>query len=356
MSKNILAPLRQMHRRWFAFRTVALPVILRRIRNPKAAFLVLTPEHGNLGDHAIAHAETLLLSRMGIPYIELTGSDLVRLQEHRFLGVMNGRPIFINGGGNLGTLWFDVEQLTREIITANRNSSIRILPNTIYYEDSEWGKEEQARSVQLYGAHPNLRLYAREAVSYEQMKGLYKNVKLVPDMVLSLSECRSDAVRHGCLLCLREDLEKTRSAREDAALLRQAKAIFGEDVQYTDMCVEGKVPVDARSEALARKFDEFRGASLVITDRLHGMLFCAVTGTPCIVVNSKSPKVKGCYEWISNLNYIRFAEDVSVIEQLWKEIPCEEHSYDPAPLRWYFEELAEDLVKAYSRTVADPPV
>lgn len=350
MSKNIPSPLRRLHRRYFAFRTVALPVIIRRIRNPKAAFLVLTPEHGNLGDHAIAHAEALLLSEKGIPYIELTGSDLMRLQEHRFLGVMNGRLIVVNGGGNLGTLWFEVEQLTRAIIAANRKSSIMILPNTIYYEDSDWGKEEQAKSVQLYGAHPSLQLYAREKISYEKMKELYPNVKLMPDMVLSLNESRSDTVRHGCLLCLRGDSERTRSDEEEKAVYRQAQAIFGDAVRYTDMCVEYKVPIQAREAELAKKFDEFRSASLVITDRLHGMLFCAVTGTPCIVINSKSPKVKGCYQWIADLNYIRFAEDVSAIEKLWEEIPRTSFSYDPSPLRHYFEELAEDIVRAYRKS------
>ena len=53
------------------------------------------------------------------------------------------------------------------------------------------------------------------------------------------------------------------------------------------------VSVEKREEELKRKFNEFKSAKLVVTDRLHGMVFAAITGTNCIVINSKSPKNEG---------------------------------------------------------------
>ena len=89
---------------------------------------------------------------------------------------------------------------------------------------------------------------------------------------------------------------------------------------------------------------EFAGAKLVITDRLHGMVFCAITGTPCIVVDSKSPKVRGCYEWIKNLDYIRFVDDTAQISEEFQKIPKQEHRYDNSHLMKYYEELAQDIL------------
>lgn len=55
---------------------------------------------------------------------------------------------------------------------------------------------------------------------------------------------------------------------------------------------------------------EFASAKLVITDRLHGMIFAALTQTPCIVLGNYNHKVKGTYEWLQELPYICFADTV----------------------------------------------
>ena len=91
--------------------------------------------------------------------------------------------------------------------------------------------------------------------------------------------------------------------------------------------------------------EQFAHAELVITDRLHGMIFCAITGTPCIVINSKSPKVAGCYEWIKNLDYIRFAENAASIKDEYNKIPKGENIYDHSKLDPYFDELRNDLIR-----------
>lgn len=349
MGKDILLPLRKLHGRMHEFRTIAWPIIKERIRNPKAVFFVFTPEHGNLGDHAITQAETRMLENIGVPYIEFTGNKLSYLYYTNWLKVMNGRPILIHGGGNLGTLWFDVEKVTRKIISDNQKSPIYILPNTFYYEDSPWGKEELEKSIRLYNKHPNLHIYARERISYDAMSKIYRNVKLVPDMVLSLDETGKMRKRNGCLLCLRNDCEKTRTDEEETAILQQVTALFGENVRYTDMCVNHSIPIKNREKELTQKFNEFSGASLVITDRLHGMIFCAITRTPCIVINSKSPKVKGCYDWIKHLDYIQFADHISQITALYQAIPVGEHNYCNTHLLPYYQELMDDISNTAKR-------
>ena len=347
MSKDILYPLRRLHgmlheaKDWYMLRKS----YQKQFReNPRTVFLLMTPEHSNLGDHAIAFAETTILKELGINYIEFTGKKLEEMKWRNQLGIMNGYPILINGGGNLGTLWMDVEMLQREVITRNPRSPIMILPNTLFYEDSERGKKEFENSIACYNRHKKLRLYAREKTSYEMMRKVYRNVKLIPDMVLSLDQCGTKQERRGCLICLRSDHERTRTEDQERIIREQAANLFGTEVRDTDMIAPQSVPVSGRQEALTEKFDHFSGAKLVITDRLHGMIFCAITGTPCIVVNSKSTKVRGCYEWIRNLDYIRFVDDVSQIVEEYYKIPQRELVYDHSHLVAYYEELAKDIL------------
>lgn len=359
MSKDVLCPLRRLHGRFHDYfeyqktRNTLKASYVKKIKECKKnrlpfVFLIMTPEHGNLGDHAIALSETKLLNELGISCIEITGKQLSQLQQFKLLGLMNGYPILINGGGNLGTLWMGVELLQRDIIQKNPKSEITILPNTFFYESSDYGKEELRKSIDIYNRHKDLTIYAREKASYEAMTPIYRDVRLMPDMVLFLKPDVTSNSRHGCLLCLRSDREKTRTQEQEAEIHQQVAHLFGDNVTDTDMVEAHGIPVKDRETALRDKFLQFSNAELVVTDRLHGMIFCAITGTPCIVIDSKSPKVRGCYEWIKNLDYIRFADSPSQIESEYKQIPNTKHRYDSAHLASYYKDLMED-VRKYAR-------
>lgn len=321
------------------------PYYKQKFLYPKAVFLVLTPEHGNLGDHAIAYAETKMLEKLHIKYIEITGEEIKKLYKKKCLHFMNGRTILITGGGNLGTLWYEVEQLQRAIIQENPKSNIIVLPNTLYYEASEWGRQEKLKSQDIYNAHNHLYLYAREKNSYKKMKELYKNVKLVPDMVFSLNESKEQRERAGCLLCMRSDCEKTISSDERVELNRQIKSLFEEKIIEKDMCVDYVIKKENRKVELNKQFELFRSVELVVTDRLHGMIFATITGTPCILLNSKSPKVKGCYEWVKDLTYVQFVEDVSEITEKYKAIDKENCRYDNRIFEKYYDILLKDVLE-----------
>ena len=56
---------------------------------------------------------------------------------------------------------------------------------------------------------------------------------------------------------------------------------------------------------MKKKLAAFSEVKLVITDRLHGMLFSAITHTPCIAIDNLSRKVSGVYEWIKALPYVK---------------------------------------------------
>lgn len=341
---KLTAWLMAIRKRYYDWKFVADPIVKQKKQNPDAVFYVLTPEHGNIGDHAIAVATKNILDESEIQYIEISENKLFELYSCGFLNVFNGRPILMQGGGYLGTLWFKSEVLLRNIIKNNKKSNIICLPNTIYYEKSDYGLSEFENSIKIYNEHKNLVLYAREKISYDIMKKVYKNVYLVPDVVLSLDYSEEKLDRKVCLLCLRSDLEKTMSDKDLEKIKTIASGIFG-TYKFTDMCNSYKITVNERYNEVIKKINEFKSAKLVITDRLHGMIFCAITGTPCIVVNSKSHKVKGCYEWIKNLEYIKFADSVDEISDLYNTIPQKEFYYDNTNLTEYYIQLQEDLIK-----------
>lgn len=55
-------------------------------------------------------------------------------------------------------------------------------------------------------------------------------------------------------------------------------------------------------------------SKIVITDRLHAMLICAITGTPCIAFDNISKKVQGvCELWLEKFPYIKFVDSISHI-------------------------------------------
>ena len=321
------------------------PIFKKHDKNPNMVFVVYTPVHENLGDHAIALAQMKFLTDMGIPYTEISEAELYRLREFRLLKLFNKTKIFITGGGNLGTLWFRVETMFRDIILAAPKSDILIFPSTIYYEDSDLGRKEFENSKKIYNNHKSLTLYAREKFSYGIMKDAYNNVKLVPDMVFYLNKCEKNIVRNGAVLCLRNDLERTLSKEDETLIYEQTQLLFGEEIIKTDMYAQHKVSIENREEELTKKFEQIKGAELVITDRLHCMIFCVITGTPCIVVNSKSPKVKGCYEWVKDFEYIKFADNLSDIIDLYKSIPEKEFIYDNSKFMPFYETLKEDIRK-----------
>ncbi len=344
---DLLYPLRGLHGRIHEWRIRMLPVYLGCLRKKKYVLLIFTPEHGNLGDHAIAESEGMLLKELGIPYVEISEYKLRYLQKRRLLGIMNGSKILVHGGGYLGTLWFSCELLLRDIIRKNPKSRMLCLPNTIFYEKDDWGTEESRKSIQIYNKHSHLKLYAREYYSFNIMSEMYKNVGIAPDMVLRMNKCQPGAKRNGCVLCLRNDSERTMKDEEMNYLKGKVNELFNGNVSYHDMLKPYLISINDRQIELEKQYDIFRHAELVVTDRLHGMIFSAITGTPCIVINSKSPKVKGCFEWIKDLGYIYFCDDLMKIDEIYRGIPKKEWQYNNERLNNYFEQLKHDIEQLF---------
>ena len=336
---------REVTRRKYKKRTM---LMFGNVAAEKRVVLFLSPEHGNLGDHAIAKAEMAFFRDYmpGVPIVEISYShylwDHMEIRRH----VKKGDVLVTNGGGYLGTLWFHDEEMVRDIIESFPDNKIIILPQTIFFEDGEEARKQLAITKAIYSNHRRLFFCAREQNSYNfvtknQLLARTDNCYLIPDMVAYLSESKGNVVRSGILICIRKDKECILSDKQKSEIESYAK-MSGEDVHYTDTVLKRPVSIDERYVALESKFDEFRGAKLVITDRLHGMLFAAVTGTPCIAMNNKSGKVKGCYRTIQHLKYIEVIDNPNeILDHMASLLGLVNCVYNNSHLLQYYDKLAE---------------
>ena len=77
------------------------------------------------------------------------------------------------------------------------------------------------------------------------------------------------------------------------------------------MILENSFDLDLREQKLDELLNKFTNSSLVITDRIHGMIFSYLTQTPCIALNNYNHKVRCEYDWIKESNYTNFLENYS---------------------------------------------
>lgn len=325
--------------RLFLMLNLIFRVVYCRLRKNKIAFVYSTPMHSNLGDHAIAYAEMVFVKKklknyacVEVPFILcdefiLFKSIITRVED----------IILTIGGGNFGDVYLPEEVCRRNLVESFQDNLIVMFPQTIHFLDDE----ELKRSTYCYSRHSNLVIIAREEKSYDIMKANFisNKVLLIPDIVLSIdrSKCFLNKKRSGLLLCLRSDIERSLSDADLAEIDIFIKKNFRIS-NSSDTISKNKIILPfSRSGEIDRKLREFASSEIVLTDRLHGMIFSAITGTPCIVFSNNNHKVAGTYKWISKLPYVKFCERPSDLQQIYQDINLGlTYSYEPSQFDKYW--------------------
>ncbi len=360
MSGDFLYPLRVLHGKLHEWKIKKQReyVVWKNLQLPlgKKAYILGTPSHDNIGDSAIVAAEIAFLQQCGYSAEHIKEIPVERLRQDQEmicrLLALKRDLLFWHGGGNMGDQWYEEELFRREIFKALPHNRILMFPQTMYYLTGEQGEKHEKSSVEVYNARKGLTLIARERPSYERMKALYPctEVLLTPDIVLATTAEAygvASSERQGILLCLRGDLERAISEDEVAALYT---ALEGYACCKTDMYAKRIVNPEDRLDCIREKMEEFASSELVITDRLHGMVFAAITGTPCVVLTNNNYKIRGTYEWIQYLPYIRYVESVEEAKQVFPELlKMKDCHYDNTPLQPYFDQIKE-VVKQYAES------
>ena len=319
-------------------------------KKSKRVFFLATEEYGNIGDNQINESIMDFLHRT-LPehtIYEVTAQEW-RVHKPFLMKYMRDNDLIVfAGGGNFGNAYPNSQELRNEIIRLWPQNPKIVFPQTIYFSHDPEGERMLDEACALYTLENHIVLFTREQTSFAFAK-TYFNCKsyLVPDIVLATNMFRENVRNDQILVCFRHDIEKDISEEETAEIERICKST-NLVMQYTDLQLDYNVEKKDRKAIIKEKFDLWSQSKLVITDRLHGMIFAAITGTPCIVFSNYNHKVQGTYEWIKYLPYICYAETATDVERyLPKLLEMENCTYDNTPLMPYFEKIAE-VVRNYA--------
>ena len=292
--------------------------INRQYTTSPKCYLFLAADYGNLGDVAITYAQKQFLTAK-FPNYEIeevcAAQTLSKISQIRkCISVKD--IVTVIGGGNMGDMYGDIELLRLLVVKNFPNNRIILFPQTIDYSDSRCACWLMSLSKKIYNSHSNLLMTAREKISYDRMKKYYPkvDVRLTPDIVMSLNKSTSCSPRRAIVtLCLRDDKEKF----DNSDILRKIERIIkksGLSIERYDTHIgSGRFTEERKYSELKKIWQQFSQSKLVVTDRLHGMIFAYITGTPALVLPNSNFKIQGCYQWIKDCGYIHFYSNESDI-------------------------------------------
>lgn len=275
-------------------------------------YVFLAADYANLGDIAITYAQKQILIK------KFPNSKIIEVPASCDLSVLKGYInqirktdiVTIVGGGNMGDMYRGYE-MKRQLIVylLRRTNKIFSFPQSVDYSNSEKGRQILKSAIFSY-SNNHLLLMAREHRSFLYMKQYFKSPTIeTPDIVMTLNYPKIDCKRSGIVLCLRNDQECLMDPKETQNILDLCKS-HGE-VKFMDTHIGNNFVSSLKYNYLFDYLKTISKYRLMITDRLHGMIFAYITGTPAIVFDNSNHKVQNCYQWIRECNYIKFLGDYS---------------------------------------------
>jgi pyruvyl transferase EpsI len=266
--------------------------------------ITLAADYGNLGDLAITEAQRRFLLRRfpEARVVEVPIGRTVRELDALRRSMRADDVVTLIGGGNMGDHYDDIEYLRQLVVRSFPDNPIIGFPQTFNFSDGIDGNRALRRAQRAYRSHGHLALMARDPKSLEAIRSQIPScqVVLAPDVVLTLDEASgAPQQRRGILVALRTDSEG-QLAERDRRLVETTAARW-DTVLRRDTHVGGGHGIGAseRVRILEDLWAEFRQSRLVITDRLHGMIFAVITDTPCVALDSATGKVGDFYRaWL----------------------------------------------------------
>jgi pyruvyl transferase EpsO len=268
------------------------------------------PNYANVGDSAIWLGEEAYL-RMRKD-LRTRVVDDCSIRHRRLPRLASSVVVLIQGGGNLGDLWIQHQELRETLIGHYREHRIIQLPQSIHFGDV--ANEDRCRRV--FSAHRDFHLLVRDHASLEWGKTLHAGpTYLCPDMALCLGQLpRTSEPRHDIVALLRADKETVTGKAsgehmgntvivdwlEEAPSLAQRITETAERLQarYPRRLaplygIKRHLYHHLAMERLKRGCAILASGKIVITDRLHAHILCTLMGVPHVVLDNSYRKIGG---------------------------------------------------------------
>lgn len=325
---------------------------LKQFEQSKNLYYLMAPAYGNVGDEAIVEASLAFFEDMFPEFTVITVDYLDTIQMLKEIQriIKDTDLIFLQGGGNIGTLYYDAEIMREFIIKKFPRTKIISMPQSMYFSPSSKGKKRLNQCKKVFNAHSNLTVVARDKYTYRNMRTEFLNcrVLLSPDIVFYYSSriyFDISITRQGIMTCLRVDTEDVLGDKR-YDLINELYAKF-DNLVISDTCVPRSIPSVVRKSEVDSLINQFKKVEVVITDRLHGMVIAALTDTPCVVLPSFDKKVIGTYEWIRDVEFVWLMDRYDVNELIDRVEKMRNTNY--TPINWdgfrkkYFENFRKKL-------------
>lgn len=289
----------------------------------KKIFLVGTAEHSNIGDAAIVAGEYEFLKKYYPDYKIVEISTYKFEEEYPLMQsvITNDDMIFIHGGGNLGTLYSNEENVRRTVINDYPNNKIVILPQTIYFSDDESGKKELLISSKIYNRHKHLTIFTRGLESLTFAKRHFSRACCV-NMLDSAHMLHADYgyERNGVLLCIRDITDESGlTENQYDTVFKLVKGVYP-DVETSKNIYCDDIPKEIRRRVVDNELRLFSRHKVIVTDRLHGLIFSVITRTPCVLLSAYNQKIAEFAENFADSNAVFFIDkDISKLLPSIKE-------------------------------------
>lgn len=294
-------------------------------KNKEKIIFLSTPEHGNLGDHAITIAiEKIIKEKYPDKLILEFSFDEYNRNKIKIEEVINSRDIiYLVGGGNFGNLYPWEENQRRDILKRFSTNKIIIMPQSLSYTNDSRGKDELKITKEIAKEHRNLTIIARDEKSYAFAKEnfSFNNILIAPDSVLYMEDYylkKMKQDRKNVIFTIRKDKEKVLSdnkIQEIQEILEKKNIKYNIDDTTVPYGVDRKTR-DYEVEGILRKIS---GAKLNITDRFHGVIFSVITNTPVIVFKSLDHKISEGIKWFKHLGYVHYVTEEDDVEEIIKK-------------------------------------
>lgn len=276
------------------------------VPNKKKAYIFLAADYGNLGDIALTFAQKQMLLKYFPNHTPIEVPSSISMGELKgyIHSVTKDDIVTIIAGGNMGDVWSWFEVRRQLIITKLKRNIIFQFPQTTTYTSTKLGQNLIESAREIYKGN-RIKMLAREKMSYAFIqKNFSCQSFLTPDIVMTLKYWHNHQ-RNGLLLCLRDDREKKLSNDNQSEIMKIIETT-NMDVSFVDTKVDGTFIYNERYNLLEHFIERVSKAKIIVTDRLHGMIFAYITGTPAVVLPNSNNKIKMCYEWICSCGFIHF--------------------------------------------------
>ena len=292
---------------------------LRNSFGKRRIILLGSPEYNNLGDLAIAYTMKKYFETKFPDYVYCEYPEKHIKNNMYPMNIKQSDVLCLIGGGNFGDVYMDQQNIRKKVIKKYSNNII-IFPQTLFFTTEDSGKRELKEINNILCGKDNVSIFAREEISYEYLKNniTCSREYLAPDIVL-YNTFETNKNKDGILLCLRQDAESS-IKQEDREYILNRLYNVGCKIDFWDTCLNYHVQLIDRDKEVEQAINHVSLYNLLVTDRLHGVIFAAITGTPCICISNSNHKIKGIYNWVSSLGFIKMIDDIKNVDTIAIEL------------------------------------